>query len=169
MDGSSLHRPPVRKFRFKRTIPTLVNVRAAELRKLGYDNIQAWLDASPHHLYIGRHMRINIGQGQWCYLPNSKWHNPFTCVKVNNRVVRERTTLHFNCRHPQCVIPDPKGPIDTRKSENRDQIVDDYETYARTQFTPNELRELKGKVLGCWCTPQRCHGDVLIKLYRELT
>lgn len=22
-------------------------------------------------------------------------------------------------------------------------------------------RELRGKVLGCWCKPQACHGDVL--------
>jgi hypothetical protein len=26
------------------------------------------------------------------------------------------------------------------------------------------LPELSGKVLGCWCKPERCHGDVLSKL-----
>lgn len=26
------------------------------------------------------------------------------------------------------------------------------------------IEELKGKDLACWCTPQRCHGDTLIKL-----
>ena len=25
-------------------------------------------------------------------------------------------------------------------------------------------RSLRGKVLGCWCAPQQCHGDVLAKL-----
>jgi hypothetical protein len=25
-----------------------------------------------------------------------------------------------------------------------------------------KLPELKGKVLGCWCAPLRCHGDVLL-------
>jgi hypothetical protein len=29
------------------------------------------------------------------------------------------------------------------------------------------LRELRGKVLGCWCYPKSCHGDVLIELLRE--
>jgi Domain of unknown function (DUF4326) len=26
------------------------------------------------------------------------------------------------------------------------------------------LGELKGKVLGCWCAPRACHGDVLVRL-----
>jgi uncharacterized protein DUF4326 len=118
------------KFRFKSTHPTLVNVRATELRKLGYSNIQEWLNANPNHLYIGRNMRISLGCGQWCYLPNSKWHNPF-------------------------------------KSGDRDRIVYEYEDYARKRFSSDEILELKGKVLGCWCTPKPCHGDILIKLYRE--
>ena len=28
----------------------------------------------------------------------------------------------------------------------------------------NELHELKGKILGCWCKPKDCHGDVLAEL-----
>ena len=27
-----------------------------------------------------------------------------------------------------------------------------------------EIGELKGKVLGCWCKPESCHGDVLAAL-----
>ena len=27
-----------------------------------------------------------------------------------------------------------------------------------------KLPQLKGKVLGCWCHPQKCHGDVLLEL-----
>lgn len=30
----------------------------------------------------------------------------------------------------------------------------------------NELSELDGKILGCWCHPQKCHGDILIKLLK---
>lgn len=30
------------------------------------------------------------------------------------------------------------------------------------------LRPLAGKVLGCWCVPLPCHGDVLIRLCREV-
>jgi hypothetical protein len=28
-------------------------------------------------------------------------------------------------------------------------------------------RELKGKVLGCWCSPKACHGDILAKIANE--
>ena len=27
--------------------------------------------------------------------------------------------------------------------------------------------ELEGKELGCWCKPYLCHGDILIKLFKE--
>ena len=27
--------------------------------------------------------------------------------------------------------------------------------------------ELEGKELGCWCKPSPCHGDILIKLFKE--
>jgi len=27
--------------------------------------------------------------------------------------------------------------------------------------------ELRGKVLGCWCAPQSCHGDVLARIANE--
>ena len=30
-----------------------------------------------------------------------------------------------------------------------------------------DIDELKGKVLGCWCSPKECHGDVLVKLANE--
>jgi hypothetical protein len=28
----------------------------------------------------------------------------------------------------------------------------------------SRLPELKGKVLGCWCAPEACHGDILSEL-----
>lgn len=32
------------------------------------------------------------------------------------------------------------------------------------QYLLVDLHELKGKVLGCWCKPLACHGDVLAEL-----
>ncbi len=29
------------------------------------------------------------------------------------------------------------------------------------------LGELTGQVLGCWCHPDACHGDVLVELWQE--
>lgn len=31
----------------------------------------------------------------------------------------------------------------------------------------SSLGELEGKILGCWCHPKACHGDVLIELLRK--
>jgi hypothetical protein len=28
-------------------------------------------------------------------------------------------------------------------------------------------KELKGKILGCWCKPGPCHGDVLLQIANE--
>jgi hypothetical protein len=33
----------------------------------------------------------------------------------------------------------------------------------------NDLHELQGKVLGCWCKPLACHGDVLVELVSKLS
>ena len=47
----------------------------------------------------------------------------------------------------------------------REEAITSYEAWVKTQ--PNlmaALPELKGKVLGCWCCPQACHGDILAKL-----
>ena len=29
------------------------------------------------------------------------------------------------------------------------------------------LDELRNKMLGCWCAPHECHGDILAKMYKE--
>lgn len=43
----------------------------------------------------------------------------------------------------------------------------DYEKYFWTTDLPNQLSELRGKRLGCYCKPLRCHGDFLAKLVNE--
>jgi hypothetical protein len=32
------------------------------------------------------------------------------------------------------------------------------------KYLLHDLHELKGKILGCWCSPKSCHGDVLSEL-----
>ena len=44
-----------------------------------------------------------------------------------------------------------------------------YELYIRSNLElMNSLKELEGKELGCWCSPNKCHGDVLVKLFGNL-
>jgi hypothetical protein len=46
--------------------------------------------------------------------------------------------------------------------EERDRVCDEYERYFWTTDLPNQLYELKDKILGCYCKPLRCHGDFLV-------
>ena len=57
------------------------------------------------------------------------------------------------------------NPYKIGKDGNRDEVIEKYRKYilARPELI-NRLSELEGKVLGCWCRPARCHGDVLIEL-----
>lgn len=43
-----------------------------------------------------------------------------------------------------------------------------YITTGEGKHLINELPELKGKILGCYCHPQPCHGDILVKLINKL-
>ncbi len=50
----------------------------------------------------------------------------------------------------------------------REDAVKEYEKWIHTQQAlMDRLYLLKGKVLGCWCNPKACHGDVLARLADE--
>jgi hypothetical protein len=73
----------------------------------------------------------------------SIWGNPFTYL-------------------PQSVV---KFTVDTRE-----QAIGAYEIWILTQpHLLARLHTLKGKVLGCYCKPLACHGDVLVKLIKAKT
>jgi hypothetical protein len=60
------------------------------------------------------------------------------------------------------------GTIAKFKVSSREESIQSYKEWILTQgHLLNDLHELKGKVLGCWCKPQACHGDVLIELIKE--
>lgn len=78
-----------------------------------------------------------IEMGGW-HLAESKWSNPFKL-----------------------------GPH--AGAQQRQDVLDKYEAHIRSR--PDLLArigdELSGKTLGCWCKPEACHGDVLVKLWSE--
>jgi hypothetical protein len=48
---------------------------------------------------------------------------------------------------------------------SRDEAVDKFEDYFLHDIKLlSWLIDIREKTLGCWCTPARCHGDVLAKL-----
>ena len=51
------------------------------------------------------------------------------------------------------------------KVSTRDEAIDKYAQWIQTQpELLNSLDELKGKLLGCYCKPKRCHGDILVSM-----
>lgn len=59
------------------------------------------------------------------------------------------------------------------KVASRNEAVEAYEPYARERMKNDEefkkaVAGLWGKVVGCFCTPLRCHGEILVRLADEL-
>jgi len=60
------------------------------------------------------------------------------------------------------------NPFKIGQDGTRNEIIIRYEEYIRgTPRLLKRLAELQGRILGCWCAPKACHGDVLIKLLEE--
>lgn len=51
---------------------------------------------------------------------------------------------------------------------DRDDVLDCYNDYIRSETELLiKLHTLKDKTLGCFCSPLRCHGDILKELIEE--
>ena len=80
------------------------------------------------------------------------------------------TTRVVHCRRERYDVyigrPSRFGnPFVVGRDGTRDECIARYRLWLRTQ--PQllaELPRLRGKVLGCWCAPRPCHGDVLAEL-----
>lgn len=80
---------------------------------------------------------VYIGRG-------SKWGNPFT--HINDK----QTKAEF-------IVPTREESIE----KFREYIIQRIEN---GEVTIEELLELAGKRLGCFCKPKSCHGDVLVEI-----
>ena len=51
----------------------------------------------------------------------------------------------------------------SKSAAERKRVVDEYKVWllAQPDMVARARKELKGKVLGCWCAPLPCHGHVL--------
>ena len=62
-----------------------------------------------------------------------------------------------------------EGTLAKFKVETRAEALQKYEEWVRSQ--PEMMaaikKELKGKVLGCFCTPRMCHGHILAWIANE--
>ena len=53
------------------------------------------------------------------------------------------------------------NPFVIGKDGTREDVVSKYKEWVQEQAL--DFKELKGKTLGCWCSPHACHGDVLVE------
>lgn len=69
----------------------------------------------------------------------SKWGNPFSHMKYSQAEV---------------IV------------ESREEAIECFKNWIETRpdLIDAARKELKGKILGCFCDPLPCHGEVLIKL-----
>ena len=57
------------------------------------------------------------------------------------------------------------NPFQIGVDGNREQVIEKYRKWIKRQpHLLEQLQELNGKRLGCWCFPKKCHGDVLVEL-----
>lgn len=72
------------------------------------------------------------------------------------------------------------NPLVLDREENREQVLREYRRWLdgdsvmtlRFGAPPSKTEiviELKGKILGCWCAPKSCHGDILAEIANEPT
>jgi len=64
--------------------------------------------------------------------------------------------------------PSPWGnPYVMGRDGTRDEVVDEFESFflnkveEDAEFREKTLKELKGKILMCYCKPEACHGDII--------
>lgn len=57
------------------------------------------------------------------------------------------------------------NPYEIGKDGDRETVIALYRSWVKNQPELMEaLPELKGKILGCWCKPKDCHGDILAEM-----
>lgn len=59
-------------------------------------------------------------------------------------------------------------PINEAIGQTREVVIERFRIYLWKQIkegkiTLEELVEMDGKVLGCFCSPKPCHGEIIIK------
>ena len=59
------------------------------------------------------------------------------------------------------------NPFEIGKDGDRKTVIAKYRDYISNSPLLADIEELRGKRLGCWCKPAKCHGDVLVELLGE--
>jgi len=66
------------------------------------------------------------------------------------------------------------NPFKIGKDGNRREVIAKFGEYFFNRIMNDRkfhlaVLDLKGKILGCWCKPQDCHGDVIVAYLEKIT
>jgi hypothetical protein len=79
--------------------------------------------------------------------------------------------VHFKKSHHDIYIGRPSkwgNPFELGKDGTRSEVIAKYKEHVlNDKELMDSLHELEGLILGCWCHPKPCHGDVLVELVRK--
>jgi Domain of unknown function (DUF4326) len=120
---------------------TVVNVKVNSIRP-AYKNLKEWMEDT-NNVYIGRRGVVFVDKVRWPP-QDSTFCNPFKMDASAEDQVGERKR----------VIGLYKQHLEEMLKRNPELI--------------EVLRTMKGKKLGCWCSPEPCHGDILAEYINSL-
>lgn len=80
--------------------------------------------------------------------------------------------VHCKCEPFDVYIGRPSdfgNPFVIGKDGTREEVVAKHKRWIMKQpkLLKRVKKELRGKVLGCWCKPKACHGDTLAAIADE--
>jgi hypothetical protein len=89
--------------------------------------------------------------------------------KKNNSTMINPNVVHCKRSRFDVYIGRPSkwgNPFVIGRDGTRQQVIDKYRAWilARPDLIAAAQSELRGKVLGCWCAPNPCHGAVLAEI-----
>ena len=62
------------------------------------------------------------------------------------------------------------NPYSIGQDGDRETVLLKYKKYLESnpELIKQAKKELRGKILGCWCKPNACYGDILIECIKKL-
>lgn len=120
---------------------SVVNCKVKYIRPK-YNNLKAWME-DENNVYIGRAGIV--------FIKNEKTGNKERFPKISSNFA---------------------NPYKIGKDGTRNEIIKKYKIYIENILEnnyslQNELLNMRGKKLGCWCYPESCHGNVLLELIEK--
>ena len=81
---------------------------------------------------------------------------------------RRPDTVYVGRRHPWFGAGSKfANPYKLSSCKSRDECLELYANYLKSSNLVNEIHELRGLELGCWCDPLPCHTHIILKLLGE--